>query len=231
MNVLIVGYGRMGRLVEEHAPAHGCTVVGVIDDEAGWVAFDQGQIDGVEVAIDFSLAEAVPSNLKRLAARGTNVVIGATGWSAGEEAMKKHVSDAGIGVLAAANFALGIHVFRAIVETAARAFAGIDDVGAWIHETHHAAKKDAPSGTAIVIRKAMEGAGYARLIDVSSTRAGFVPGTHQVGFDGQADTITLTHTVRDRAVFAHGALEAAKWLRRRQGWFGIADMFEHVRRP
>jgi 4-hydroxy-tetrahydrodipicolinate reductase len=225
MNLLVVGYGRMGKLVEQHAAAHGCTVVGVIDDEAGWAAFDQGHIDGVEVAIDFSLAESVPSNLERLAARGTNVVIGATGWGAEEGALKKVASDAGIGVLAAANFALGVHVFRTIVATAARAFAGIDDVGAWIHETHHAAKKDAPSGTAIVLRKAMEEAGYTRPIDVSSTRAGVVPGTQQVGFDGQADTITLAHTVRDRAVFAHGALEAAKWLRGRQGWFGVGDMF------
>jgi 4-hydroxy-tetrahydrodipicolinate reductase len=97
-------------------------------------------------------------------------------------------------------------------------------VGAWIHEAHHSAKKDAPSGTALMLKAAMERAGYARPIDVSSARAGSIPGTHVVGFDGLADTVTLTHTVRDRAVFAHGALEAAKWLKGRSGWFGIGDM-------
>jgi 4-hydroxy-tetrahydrodipicolinate reductase len=93
-----------------------------------------------------------------------------------------------------------------------------------VHELHHAAKKDAPSGTALQLRAAMEQTGYDRPIDMSSTRAGSIPGTHTVGFDGPSDTITLTHTVRDRAVFARGALEAARWLRGRKGWFTMRDM-------
>ena len=123
-------------------------------------------------------------------------------------------SRAGIGVLAAANFSLGMHVFAVVVEEAARKFGALGDFGAWIHEAHHAAKLDAPSGTALMLKRVMEDAGYARPIDVSSTRAGIdsrVP--TKVGFDGPAETVTLTHTVRDRSVFAHGALEAAKWLR------------------
>jgi 4-hydroxy-tetrahydrodipicolinate reductase len=110
-----------------------------------------------------------------------------------------------------------------VVERAATAFAPLD-VGAWIHESHHAAKKDAPSGTALLLRAAMERAGYSRHIDVSSTRVGSIPGTHVVGFDGPAETVTFTHTVRDRAVFAHGALEAAKWVKGRRGWFSMRDM-------
>ena len=230
MNILIVGHGRMGRLVGQHAGAHGCAVAGIIDDESGWAAFEQGQFDGAEVAIDFTFPEAVRANLPRLAARGVNAVIGTTGWQADEAHLRRVAAGAGIGVLAAANFALGMHVFRAAVEQAARGFVSLEGVGAWIHETHHAAKKDAPSGTAILLRSSMEAAGYRRAIDVASTRAGSVPGTHEVGFDGPAETVTLTHTVRDRAVFAHGALEAAKWLRGRQGWFGIEDMFEGTRR-
>jgi 4-hydroxy-tetrahydrodipicolinate reductase len=117
-----------------------------------------------------------------------------------------------------------MHIFREVVERAAKLFGSRNDVGTWIHELHHSAKKDAPSGTALMLRAAMESAGYPRGIDVSSTRAGAIPGTHTVGFDGPAETVILTHTVRDRAVFAHGALEAAKWLKGRRGWFTVQDM-------
>jgi len=225
VNILIVGRGRMGRLVEAHAPAHGCAVVGVIDDESGWAAFGDGQFDEAEVAIEFTEPDAVRPNVTRLAVRGVSVVVGTTGWQRDEPELRRIVAEAGTGLLAAANFALGMHVFRSIVSEAARRFAALEDVGAWIHETHHAAKKDAPSGTALLLRDSMVAAGYSRPIDVASTRAGSVPGTHVVGFDGQADAVTLTHTVRDRAVFAHGALEGAKWLGGRRGWFGVEDMF------
>jgi len=111
-------------------------------------------------------------------------------------------------VIAAANFSLGMHVFKKTVSDAAAQFAAMPNVGAWVHESHHSAKKDAPSGTALLLMAAMVDAGYTRPIDVSSTRAGSIPGTHVVGFDGPSETVTLTHTVRDRAVFARGALEA-----------------------
>jgi 4-hydroxy-tetrahydrodipicolinate reductase len=181
-------------------------VVAVVDTENDWASWENsgGMAD---VAIDFSEAEAVRPNVTRLAARGVNIAIGTTGWQDAEPELRRIAEQAGIGVLAAANFALGVHVFRTVVEEAARRFGPLEGVGAWIHETHHAAKKDAPSGTALLLEAAMKSAGYGRPIDVSSTRAGSVPGTHQVGFDGPADTVTLTHTVRDRAVFAHGALD------------------------
>jgi 4-hydroxy-tetrahydrodipicolinate reductase len=127
-------------------------------------------------------------------------------------------------VIAAANFSLGMALFRMIVADAARRFAAQQDFGAWIHELHHSGKKDAPSGTALMIKSAMEQSGYARPIDVSSTRAGSIPGTHIIGFDGPAEAITLTHEVRDRSVFAHGALAAARWLQGRRGWFSVEDM-------
>ena len=126
---------------------------------------------------------------------------------------------------ASANFSMGMSVLRRITGEAARRFAAMEDVGAWIHEAHHAAKKDAPSGSAVMLRQAMAGAGYDRPVDVSSTRAGSIPGTHVVGFDGPSETVTLTHVVRDRAVFARGALVAARWLVGRRGWFTVEDMF------
>lgn len=224
MRILLLGHGRMGRLVESLAPEYGGTIAGVIDERSGERAIADGQFGDVDVAIDFTLADAVPRNLPQLAARRINVVIGTTGWQAQEAGMRQIVQDAGIGVLAAANFSLGVNVFQLAIEEASRHFAKHPEFGAWIHEAHHVTKKDAPSGTALAIRRGMEHAGYERAIDMSSTRAGSIPGTHTVGFDGQSETIEFTHIVRDRAVFARGALTAAKWLGGKQGWFSIRDM-------
>ena len=138
--------------------------------------------------------------------------------------MRATAEKAGIGVLAAANFSLGMNIFQLAVEEASRNVAMHPEFGAWIHESHHVMKKDAPSGTAISIQNGMVSAGFGRPIDMSSTRAGSIPGTHTVGFDGPSETIELTHTVRDRAVFARGALTAAKWLVGKQGWFSIRDL-------
>ena len=212
----------MGQLVEKLAPEHGCEVAGIaeIDLPVASLLAESGPVD---VAIDFSHADAVAKNLSALAARHINVVIGTTGWQEQEAALRGVAERSSIGVLASANFSLGMNVFRALVEQAAKQFAALD-AGAWIHEGHHSAKKDAPSGTALMLLKAMKDAGYSRGIDVSSTRAGSMPGTHEVGFDAAAETVTLTHDVRDRSVFAHGALEAAKWLKGRRGWFTMRDM-------
>jgi 4-hydroxy-tetrahydrodipicolinate reductase len=213
----------MGQLVEKLAPEHGCEVAAVaeIHTPIEQVLAGAGHVD---VAIDFSQPDAVRGNLDALAERRLNVVIGTTGWQAHETEMRARAGEAGIGVLAAANFSLGMNVFSYLVEQAARAFMNIEDVGAWIHEAHHAAKKDAPSGTALMLLAAMQQAGYTRAIDMSSTRAGAIPGTHVVGFDGGGETVTLTHSVRDRSVFAHGALEAARWLNGRRGWFNMRDL-------
>src|SRR5688572_8409597 len=224
MRILLLGHGRMGRLVESLAAAYDATVAGVIDEHSGERAIASGTFGNVDVAIDFTLADAVPKNLPQLAERKINVVIGTTGWQPHEAAMKAIAANAGIGVLAASNFSLGMNVFQLAVEEAARHFARHPEFGSWIHELHHTMKKDAPSGTALTIKAGMERAGYARPIDVSSTRVGSVPGTHTVGFDGPSETIEFTHTVRDRAVFARGALSAAKWLIGKHGWFSLKDM-------
>ena len=224
MRILLLGHGRMGRLVESLAPEYGATIAAVIDEHSGPRAIAEGDYGPVDVAIDFTLADAVVKNLPQLAGRKINVVIGTTGWQAQEAAMRAVAATAGVGVLAASNFSLGMNVFQLAVEEASRHFAKHAEFGAWIHESHHAMKKDAPSGTAITIKNGMVQAGYTRPIDVTSTRAGSVPGTHTVGFDGPSETIELTHTVRDRAVFARGALTAANWLVGKQGWFSIKDL-------
>jgi 4-hydroxy-tetrahydrodipicolinate reductase len=221
VKLLLVGFGRMGRLVEELARDQG-------DEIAGRIVSTTAARDwpDADVAIDFTTAEALRINLPRLAERGTSVVIGTTGWSAHEAEMRAAAERAGIGVVASANFSLGVNIFELLVAEAARLMRAQSDYGAWIHELHHSAKKDAPSGTALLLRDAMTRAGYDRPIDVASTRAGSIPGTHVIGFDGPSDTIELTHRARDRRGFAKGALVAAKWVRGRRGWFSMQDVLK-----
>src|SRR5262245_36646495 len=216
--LLVVGHGRMGALVEGLAPAHGFELAGVVSGRAS-DALAGDAFGPVDVAIDFTNAEVVGRNLGVLAERGIHVVIGTTGLQEQEPALRALALRAGIGVVAAANFSLGMNLFQLIVEEAARRLAPHGDFGAWIHEAHHNRKKDAPSGTALTLKAGMSEAGFSRGIDMSSTRAGFIPGTHTVGFDGPSETIELTHTVRDRGVFAGGALVAARWVVGRRGWF------------
>jgi len=213
----------MGRLVEALAPEYGAEIAGVVDEFSGPEVLTAGSMVPADVAIDFTTASAVEANLPKLAAAGINVVIGTTGWMAKEAELRDVASRAGIGVLAAPNFSIGAILFGAVAARAGELLAGREDYGAWIHESHHAAKIDAPSGTAVALKRRLESAGYARPIDVSSTRAGHIPGIHTIGFDGPSETVTLTHSVRDRGTFAHGALVAARWLRGRHGWFTMHD--------
>lgn len=224
MRLLIVGHGRMGSLVESLAPSYGFEVAAIIDRPDGAKAIAEGTFGDVDVAVDFTLGAAVPENVPALAARGINIVIGTTGWQAYESSLRAVVSERNIGVVAASNFSLGMALFQMVVEEAARRFGPQADFGAWIHEAHHDQKKDAPSGTALTLKAGMVRAGFTREIDVSATRAGFIPGTHTVGFDGPAETIELTHTVRDRAVFARGALTAARWVVGKRGWYSMKDV-------
>ncbi len=220
LRVLLVGHGCMGRLVESLAPEYGITVTGFVssanaNDPAGWPDAD--------VAIDFSTAAAVVSNARALAARGTSMVIGTTGWHNEEQALRAVIDGTSVGALAAPNFAIGVNLFLAIAEQSARLLVA-RGFAPWIHEAHHAAKKDAPSGTAVALERVVESAG--RKVDMSSTRAGHIPGTHTVGFDSAVEAITLTHTARDRTPFARGALEAAKWIHGRRGWYTMRDLLE-----
>jgi len=226
MRLLVVGHGKMGRLVEALAPEYGFTVAGVVDPQSpahGGDA-DDGRWRGVDVAVDFTVAEAVVRNAPVLARRGVNLVIGTTGWQAHESALRQAVADAGTGAVAAPNFAVGVLLFDAVVRRAAELFAGQDAFAAYVYEAHHAAKRDAPSGTAYALIRGMEESGYRRPVDVASTRAGQIPGIHTIGFDGPSESITLTHTARDRSAFARGALEAARWVVGRRGWYTMHDV-------
>jgi 4-hydroxy-tetrahydrodipicolinate reductase len=220
VKLLLVGYGKMGKMVEELAAAQGAAIGGIVDvGREEWSA-------PADVAIDFSTADALRGNFGHYVERKLPVVIGTTGWEAHAADLRKEAEAAGLGVVTAANFSLGVNLFQLVVAEAARRMQPYGQFGAWIHEAHHATKRDAPSGTALMLRAAMVEAGYDRPIDVSSTRAGAIPGTHTIGFDGLSDTIELTHTARDRRGFAAGALVAARWLPGRRGWFSMQDVLK-----
>jgi 4-hydroxy-tetrahydrodipicolinate reductase len=212
-------------MVESLAPEYGCDVAGIVEiDNAPRLSECAAGWGPVDVAIDFSYPDAVAENVPALANLGINVVVGTTGWTNHEAGVRKAAADAGIGVVVAPNFSTGVVLFEVLVARAAQLFASHEEYGAWVYEAHHAMKKDAPSGTALLLKGAMQGAGYARAIDVASTRAGHIPGTHTIGFDGAAESITLSHTARDRTAFARGALVAAQWVKGKRGWFTMHDV-------
>jgi 4-hydroxy-tetrahydrodipicolinate reductase len=217
VKILIVGYGKMGQLVDQLAVEQGHDIVGRVDvTRSEWAPAD--------VAIDFSTATALLDNFKRYVDLKMPVVVGTTGWHDHADRLRAEAAGAKLGVVASANFSIGVNIFQFVVNEAARLMSEQEQYGAWIHEAHHATKRDAPSGTAFLLRDAMTAAGFKRPIDMSSTRAGTIPGTHTVGFDSASDTIELTHTARDRRGFANGALAAARWVRGREGWFSMQDV-------
>lgn len=218
MRILLVGYGKMGQLVEQLAVAQGMEIASRIDVGSGdWSV-------PADVVVDFSTAAALKENFARYVERKLPAVIGTTGWAEQLPEFRRQADQAGLGVVAAANFSIGVNLFEMMVTDAARMMRQHPQYGGWIHEAHHATKRDAPSGTALLLRDAMVAAGYDRMIDISSTRAGAIPGVHTVGFDGPSDTIELTHTARDRRGFASGALLAAQWIQGRRGWFSMMDV-------
>jgi 4-hydroxy-tetrahydrodipicolinate reductase len=229
MNLAIVGYGKMGRLVEHLAPEFGFAVPLRLDiaDNAGGAGITAERFRGIDVAVEFSVPEAVAGNIERLAAIGVPVVVGTTGWLAEAARARAAAEKGGIGVVWSPNFSIGVNVFLHLVAEASRRLAPYPEYGAWAWEIHHSTKKDAPSGTLLKMVEEMKRADPQRGVDVSSNRAGAHPGTHEAGFDSGADTITLRHTARSREGFARGALQAARWVIGKKGWFEFREiMFE-----
>jgi 4-hydroxy-tetrahydrodipicolinate reductase len=219
-NLAIVGYGKMGRMIEQFAPEFGFSVALKRDLEP-LVAAD---FRGIDVAVEFTVPDAVRKNVETIAGFGVNLVVGTTGWLAEVEAVKRAVNGNGTGLIWSPNFSIGVNAFLRLVSNAAHLLASQSEYGAWAWEIHHSTKKDSRSGTLLKLVDEMKKAGYERPIDVSSNRAGTVPGTHEIGFDSAADTITLRHTARSREGFARGALQAAQWILGKKGFYEFAEM-------
>jgi len=223
-NLAIVGYGKMGRLIEQLAPEYDFTVTERLDEYNNIDGAGIAELRSVDVAIEFSTPETAPDNLKKLAEAKIQAVTGTTGWLEHLPAVERVVNQAGTGLVWSPNFSVGVAVFRKLTALAADLMRDQKDYGAWAWEIHHDTKKDAPSGTLLHLVKTMEQNGYTRGIDVGSSRAGKHPGTHEIGFDSAADTITLRHTARSREGFARGALQAARWVLSRKGVYTFEEV-------
>jgi 4-hydroxy-tetrahydrodipicolinate reductase len=228
----IVGYGKMGHLIEELAPGHGFEAVLRLDEHnnPSGAGITPGAFAGIDVAIEFSTPETAPENLEKLARARVRTVTGTTGWLEHLPEVSAAFEAAGSALVWSPNFSIGVAVFRRIVALAAELLKDESEYGAWAWEIHHDAKKDAPSGTLLHLVRTMQEHGYGRKIDTASNRAGRHPGTHEIGFDSAADTVTLRHTARSREGFAHGALKAARWILDRKGVYTFEDVLFGPRR-
>jgi 4-hydroxy-tetrahydrodipicolinate reductase len=222
----IVGYGKMGRLIEHLAPEYGFHVKLKLDEfnNAKYEGLTAENFGGIDAAIDFSIPSAVATNAEGISALGINIVVGTTGWLGEMDRVRHAVEKNGTALVWSPNYSIGVNAFFRLVAEAAKLLANEKEYGAWAYEIHHSTKKDAPSGTLIKLVDEMKKAGYSRAIDVSSNRAGAHPGTHEIGFDSAADTITLRHTARSREGFARGALKAAQWIVGKKGFHEFADI-------
>ncbi|CAN5187834.1 4-hydroxy-tetrahydrodipicolinate reductase [soil metagenome] len=223
--VAIIGTGKMGQAVAALAPEVGWNVVVALDarsNERG-AGITVETLRGAEVAVEFTEPDAAPANIRACVAAGCPVVVGTTGWYAELPAIRAEVEKNAGSLLWAPNFAVGVNVFAELVRYAGTLLATVEGFDAHVTETHHVAKKDAPSGTASLLRDTLGGA-LGRDVPVTSVRTGSVPGTHEVMLDAPFEQILLRHEARDRRVFASGALTAAGWLIGRRGVFTMRDM-------
>ncbi len=216
----------MGQLIAQLAPEYGFEVVLRLDsrNNADGHAINRQAFAGIDAAIEFSSPEVAPQNLRLLSTAGVPTVTGTTGWYHLLPEITQLVAASRTGFVWSPNFSVGVAVYRKAVALTAKLLAPEDTYGAWAWEIHHDAKQDAPSGTLLHLVSTMKESGYTRFIDISSSRAGKHPGTHEVGFDSAADTITLRHTARSREGFARGALKSARWIVGRKGVYTFDDV-------
>jgi 4-hydroxy-tetrahydrodipicolinate reductase len=177
-----------------------------------------------DVAVEFSVPSSVISNVAKIAGLGIPIVVGTTGWLEHLDEVKAIVAKNDSALVWSPNFSVGMNIFSRLVAEAARLFQNEKEYGAWAWEIHHSTKKDAPSGSLLKLVDRMHASGFNRPIDASSNRAGAHPGTHEIGFDSAADTVTLRHTARSREGFARGALKAAQWIIGRKGCYEFSDV-------
>jgi len=225
MKIALIGYGQMGKMIENIASHQSIEVVEKYWDEHLLEINSQTEekLADVDVMIDFSTPHAVLENIEKSVALKKNLVIGTTGWFDKLDQIRLEIEKNGLGLVYAGNFSLGVNLFYQIVRQASKQMALFGNYYPFIEESHHQFKKDAPSGTALVIKNIMQ-PNYEKEIPVTSVRAGYIPGTHAVSFDSMVDTIQLKHTARNREGFAEGALIAAKWIKGKKGVYDFPDV-------
>ncbi|HWX43463.1 MAG TPA: dihydrodipicolinate reductase C-terminal domain-containing protein [Blastocatellia bacterium] len=223
MKIALFGYGKMGRMVEQAAERRGHEIVCVVDPVAG----SRGRLDDAEVCVDFSEPGSVMGNIRIAAAAPIPMVVGTTGWYQHIEEARSLVQKSNIGFVYGSNFSVGVNLMFKIVQQAAGLFSRFPEYDPFVEEAHHKFKKDAPSGTAVFLQRFLE-ASYGREIPTASTRAGYIPGNHTVGFDSEGDTLAITHTARSRGGFADGAIIATEWIANRKGFYEFSQVMDEV---
>jgi 4-hydroxy-tetrahydrodipicolinate reductase len=234
MNIALIGYGKMGREVERLAVEAGDDVVGIFDIDP------PASVEGIrsaDVCIEFSTPEAVLDNMRLAAEAQVSIVVGTTGWYDQLPEVRTWFKDSAM--IYAQNFSIGVNVFYRILRRAAQLMEAQPQYDVFVEEQHHKGKVDSPSGTALkmseillqeltrktsILKGEPKGPIRAEDLQISSVRAGAIPGSHMVGFDSEADAIELRHSAKNRSGFALGALEAARWVRGRRGVFTMDDV-------
>lgn len=240
MKIALIGYGKMGRIVAETARARGHTVWSIDPDAAGadFRRIDEASLAGADLCMEFTHPGCALDNIRKAAALGKSMVCGTTGWHDRLDEARALVEAAGTGFLHGSNFSPGVNLLFALVRRAAEIFDAFPEYDPAGMEIHHRRKADSPSGTAKALaeillerstrkKRPLYGASDRRIapdeLHFASLRCGAHPGTHEVVFDSEADTISLTHTNRNRSGLASGAVTAAEWLAGKTGFFTFED--------
>jgi 4-hydroxy-tetrahydrodipicolinate reductase len=229
MKIALIGYGAMGKLIRTLAENKTHEIAVIIDETDANLSAERmaEKLRDVETAIDFSTAEAVRRNVEACLIAGIPLVEGTTGWNDERETIKRTIEEKNGAFVFGANFSIGVNLFYKIADYASNLFAKFEDYEAFIEEQHHSRKKDAPSGTALKLKEIVA-KNIEKNFNVSATRAGHIPGTHRVGFDGAADQILLEHAARSREGFASGAITAAEWIVGRKGFYEFTDVMDEI---
>ncbi len=229
MKIALIGYGAMGELIATLAENKNHEIAAIIDEaDANLSAMElAAKLKGADAAIDFSIAKAVKRNVEACLAARIPLVEGTTGWNNEKENIKKSVEENDGAFVFGANFSIGVNLFYKIADFASELFAKFEDYEAFIEEQHHSRKLDAPSGTALKLKDVVA-KHIKKDFSVSSTRAGRIPGTHRVGFDGVADQILLEHSARSREGFASGAILAAEWIVGKKGFWEFTEVMDEI---
>jgi 4-hydroxy-tetrahydrodipicolinate reductase len=229
MKLALIGNGAMGKMVAAEARKRGDEIGAIIAGSDKDLTVDQtaDKLRGHDAAIDFSVGDAVLKNVEACVRAQVPLVEGTTGWKQNEPRVRQIVAEHNGALVYGANFSIGVNLFYRLTKEAATLFAAVEGYEPFIEEAHHSRKRDAPSGTALKLRDIMS-EHLSADIPTASTRAGYIPGTHRVGFDSEPDQIVLTHTARSRQGFAAGALVAAHWIDGRKGTFEFGELIDEI---
>lgn len=228
MEIALIGYGKMGRLLDRLAEDVGCHVVATIKNQE---IINNQSLCNAKVCIEFTHPESAVKNIRRCAELGKDMVVGTTGWYHQLSEVEKIIQYNNVGLFYAPNFSIGVQLFLSLVEKASRLMREHPEYDVGLLEEHHKEKVDAPSGTAkVLLQSILENWDRERAenVQINSFRCGAIPGTHEVIFDSLCDTIKLTHQARNREGFAFGALKAALWLNGKKGIFTMKDFIHSI---